>query len=56
MGCKQNSPIMYGVYTYPMGEKDALYVYMNQGTYQTRLNCNNQNLYFKLFGTEQKYA
>lgn len=56
MGCKQNSTIIYGNYLFPKGEKDALYVYLNQGIYQTRLSCSNQNYFVKLFGTEQDYS
>lgn len=56
MGCQQNSTIIYGTYLYPSGAKDALFVYLNQGTYQTRLACrNDQNKFVKLFGTEQDY-
>lgn len=55
MGCKQNSTIIYGTYLYPTGAKDAVFVYMNQGTYQTHLSCNNQNNFVKIFGTEQDY-
>lgn len=51
MGCKQNSSIIYGTYLHPGGVKDALYVYLNQGVYQTRLSCTNQNYYVKIFGT-----
>lgn len=51
MGCKQNSSIIYGTYLYPGGVKDALYVYLNQGVYQTRLSCSSQNHYVKIFGT-----
>ena len=55
MGCKQNSTIIYGTYLYPTGVKDALYVFLNQGTYQAYLSCNNPNKLFKIFGTEQNY-
>lgn len=55
MGCQQKERISYGTYVYPGGVKDALYVYLNQGTYQGGLTCNNQNTYVKVFGTEQNY-
>ena len=38
-----------------MGLKDALFVYLNQGTYQTYLNCQFKQVYAKIFGTEQDY-
>jgi hypothetical protein len=38
-----------------MGLKDALFVYLNQGTYQSYTNCQFKRVYAKIFGTEQNY-
>lgn len=54
LGCNHSS-IAFGTYTYPMGVKDALYVFLNQGTYQSYVNCPFKHVYVKLFGTEQDY-
>lgn len=54
LGCNHYT-ITYGTYTHPMGLKDALFVYLNQGTYQSYANCQFKQVYAKLFGTEQNY-
>ena len=50
LGCNHTT-IAYATYTYPIGIKDALYVYLNQGTYQSYVNCPFKKIYAKLFGT-----
>ena len=54
LGCNYSS-IAYATYTHPMGIKDALYVHLNQGTYQSYNNCPFKHLYAKLFGQYQNY-